>query len=512
MTTLIINGTVVTRDQERPFIAEGAVAFEGERIVAVGDSTELLGRFAGVDGGVAAGVDAGVAAGVSAGVRIMDARGRLVMPGFINAHMHYYSTFARGIDFGGRPATTFGEILSGLWWKLDKMLTLEDVYYSAVGPMIDAVRMGVTSVIDHHASPSAVRGSLFEIARAAKLMGLRSNLCYEVSDRDGTAVAREGIAENVDFARSCKEQGGRAGDTAGREGDSQGAPPAGRAGDTAGRGGDLPSNSANRAGDARRDSSNRDMLGGLMGMHAQMTISPETMDAVVEAAQDVGVGYHIHAAEGIEDVVDSLAKHGVRVIERLDDCGILGPGSLVVHCVHVTDDEIALLAQSGVAVVNNPESNMSNAVGCSPVLRMLDAGVLVGMGTDGYCVDMTESLRAVHAIQKHAAGLPCVAWAEPHQMLFENNREIFNRLIEGEVGVLRPGAYADVVIVGYQAPTPVLESTVASHLLFGVSGRNVDTTIINGRVVMEERELIGIDEEQLMARSREQAAKLWARI
>ncbi|MDR2587328.1 MAG: amidohydrolase family protein, partial [Coriobacteriales bacterium] len=165
MTTLITNGTVITRDAANPFLENGAVAFDGTTITAVGTTEALRERFPQAE--------------------VLDARGRLVMPGFINTHMHYYSTFARGIDFGSRPATTFGEVLRGLWWKLDKMLTLEDVYYSAIGPMIDEVRNGVTSAIDHHASPFAVRDSLFTIAEAAELIGIRSNLCYEVSDRDG---------------------------------------------------------------------------------------------------------------------------------------------------------------------------------------------------------------------------------------------------------------------------------------------------------------------------------------
>jgi len=443
MTTIIHNGIVVTRDEACPFIADGAVAYDGQCITAVGDSAALL----------AAHPEA----------ERIDAAGRLVMPGFINTHMHYYSTFARGINFNSKPATTFGQILSGLWWKLDRMLTLDDVYHSATGPMIDAVRMGVTTLIDHHASPNAVRGSLARIAEAAQLVGVRSNLCYEVSDRDGQRIAEEGIAENIEFVRECQRRGD-------------------------------------------------DMIGGLVGMHAQMTVGEQTMAALVEAAEGIGAGYHIHVSEGIEDVVDAVGRYDMRPVERLSACGVLNERSIAVHCVQVTDEEIELLAQSGVAVVNNPESNMSNAVGTSPVLKMLAAGVLVGMGTDGYCVDMTESLRGVHAVQKLVAGRSSVAWAEPHQMLFENNARIINRLIGGQTGVLRPGAYADIIIVGYQAPTPITADTLNSHLLFGVCGRSVDSTIINGKPRMLERQLIGIDEEKLLADSRQAAAALWKRI
>ncbi|MDR3193301.1 MAG: putative aminohydrolase SsnA, partial [Treponema sp.] len=330
---LIGNGTVVTRDEENPFIENGAVLVDGELIADVGDSASLKAKHPGAE--------------------YIDARGRLVMPGFINTHMHYYSTFARGINTGSRPATTFGEVLSGLWWKLDKLLTGEDVYYSCLGPMIDEVRSGVTSVIDHHASPFAVRGSLFKIAEASELFGLRSNLCYEISDRDGEQIRDEGLKENLEFALYCQKK-------------------------------------------------NSDMIKSLVGMHAQMTLGDKTMELVTRAAEDAGLGFHIHAAEGIEDVVDSLAKYKLRVIERLRKWGILSNKSIAVHCIHITEEEMDILKESGAAVVHNPQSNMGNAVGTSPVLQMMRKGVLVGLGTDGYTADMTESLKTAAILHKHA--------------------------------------------------------------------------------------------------------------
>ncbi|MDR1301851.1 MAG: putative aminohydrolase SsnA [Treponema sp.] len=440
---LIGNGKVVTRDDACPFIENGAVAIDGPVITEVGETGVLKAKYP--------------------EARYIDARGRLVMPGFINTHMHYYSTFARGISLGGKPATTFGEVLRGLWWRLDKQLTLEDVYYSAVGPMIDQIHSGVTSVIDHHASPYAVAGSLFKIAEAAQQFGIRSNLCYEISDRDGAAIKDAGIKENVDFVKHCKAQ-------------------------------------------------NNDMMKGLIGIHAQITISEKTLNECIEAAAGLDVGFHIHAAEGIEDVVDALSKYDMRVIERLYRYKVLSDKTIAVHCIHITEEEMDMLKDSGVAVVHNPESNMGNAVGVSPVLAMLKKGILVGMGTDGYTADMTESYKVAAILHKHAAKIPSVAWAEPPQMLFKNNKAIMERFIQGKVGTLSKDHYADIIIVDYQGPTPVNENTINSHILFGISGRHVDTTIINGKIVMNDRELVGIDEAGLLAKSREQALQLWKRI
>jgi cytosine/adenosine deaminase-related metal-dependent hydrolase len=254
------------------------------------------------------------------------------------------------------------------------------------------------------------------------------------------------------------------------------------------------------------------MLGGLFGMHAQMTVGAKTLNRCLEAAASAGIGFHIHAAEGIEDVVDALSKYGVRVIERLHKTGVLSKKSIAVHCIHITPEEMDMIKESGVAVVHNPQSNMGNAVGVSPVLDMLKNGVPVGMGTDGYAADVLESYKTAAILHKHARGIPSVAWAEPPVMLFENNKKIMERFINGKLGTLAKDHYADIIIVDYSGPTPVTANTINSHILFGITGRHVDTTIINGRIIMRDRVLANIDEEALLAKSRELAKKLWERI
>jgi len=440
---LIGNGILITRDPENPFIQDGGAVIEGKLIKEAGKTAELKAKYPQAE--------------------YIDARGRLIMPGFINTHMHYYSTFARGMSLDNKPATMFSEVLKGLWWRLDKCLTLEDVYSSALCPMIDQVRSGVTTAIDHHASPYAVADSLSVMAEAAEKIGLRSNLCYETSDRDGEKIKDEGIRENVRFMKYCREK-------------------------------------------------DDDMIRGMFGLHASMTISEKTLDECLQAGLDESAGFHVHCAEGIEDVADSLAKYDMRVIERFYKTGVLNEKSIAVHCIHITDDEIDMLRESGAAVVHNPQSNMSNAVGVSRVLDMMAKGVLVGMGTDGYTSDVTESYKTANVLHKHAKGIPSVGWGEPPAMLFDNNKTIANRYIKGNTGAIRKGYYADIIIVDYNAPTPINKDNYNSHILFGVSGKNVDTTIINGKIVMKDRELITVDEEAAFAKSRELASKLWKRI
>lgn len=439
---LIGNGKVITRDEARPIIDNGCIAIDGNKIIEIGLTSDLKEKYG--------------------AARFMDAKGRLIMPGFINTHMHYYSTFARGMANDSPAATKFTDILKGLWWRLDKKLTLEDVYYSAIGPMIDGVKNGVTTVFDHHASPYAITGSLFKIAEAAESIGIRSNLCYETSDRDGEKIALEGIAENTDFIKYCNKK-------------------------------------------------DDDMLKGMFGLHASMTISDSTLEKCMDSISGLDAGFHVHTAEGIEDLEDCKEKYGMGIVERWHKSGVLSPKTIAVHCIHISDKEMDMLKDKNAIVVHNPESNMGNAVGASPILEMHKKGILLGLGTDGYTNDMMESYKVGNIIHKHVKGDSTVAWGEIPEMMFQNNRKITERFITNPVGILKEGALADIIIVDYNPPTPINENNINSHLLFGINGRYVDTTIINGKVVMEDRKLVNIDEEKIMAKSRELASDVWKR-
>jgi putative selenium metabolism protein SsnA len=253
------------------------------------------------------------------------------------------------------------------------------------------------------------------------------------------------------------------------------------------------------------------MLKGMFGLHASMTISEKTLEKCLDAIAGLDTGFHVHCAEGIEDLEDSKEKYGKGVIERWYDAGVLSDKTIAVHCIHISEKEMDMLKEKDAIVVHNPESNMGNAVGASPVLEMFEKGILLGLGTDGYTADMTESYKVGNIIHKHVKQDSKVAWVEIPQMLFVNNKKITERFIDGEVGILKEGALADVIIVDYNPPTPINKDNINSHLLFGINGRSVDTTIINGKVIMEGRQLVDIDEERIMARSRELASAVWKR-
>ena len=390
---------------------------------------------------------------------VVDAKGGVIMPGLINAHTHIYSGLARGLAIAGNTPTNFLEVLEGTWWNIDRHLTLDGTRASAYATVLDCIRDGVTTIFDHHASFAEIPGSLFAIKDVCKELGIRACLCYEVSERDGEEKCRESIAENAEFARwAAKEKD--------------------------------------------------PMIAAMFGGHALFTISDKTFEAMVKA-NDGLTGFHIHVAEGMNDVYDSLRNYGCRPINRLLYNGLLGDKTVLGHCIHVSPAEMDIIKETGTMVVNNPESNMGNAVGCAPVLQMMRKGILVGMGTDAYTHDMLESLKVFLTIQRHNAALPNVAWCEGTQMLFENNAAIAAKYFPQPVGVLKEGAAADVIVMDYKPFTPFSDENIDGHMLFGMMGKNCRTTIINGKVLYKDREFVGIDEERINAWTMEQSKKLW---
>ena len=436
---ILANGKLITRDPANGYLPDGGVVIEGTKIREIGKTAELKAKYPEAE--------------------FIDAKGGVIMPAFINAHTHIYSALARGLSIKGNNPTNFYEVLDGTWWAIDRRLTLKGTRASADALYIDCIKQGVTTIFDHHASYAEIPGSLHTIAESAKKFGIRSCLCYEVSDRDGEEKCLQAIQENADFITECEQ---------------------------------------------RKDP----MLAAMFGGHALFTISDKTFDRMV-AANNGRTGYHIHVSEGMNDVYDSLQKYGRRPVQRLQDHGILGEKTILGHCIHVNSAEIEIIKNTNTMVVNNPESNMSNAVGTCPVLPLYKAGILLGMGTDAYTNDMLESLKVALCAQRQNACLPNVAWCEVTDMLFKNNAKIGAKYFPDELGVLKAGAAADVIVMDYKPFTPFSDANIDGHMIFGMTGRQCQTTIANGKLLMKDRELIGIDEEAENAHILEEAKKLW---
>jgi putative selenium metabolism protein SsnA len=439
---IIHNATVVTWDNQNQILPNGAVRYTGATIDAVGESAGLLAAYP--------------------DDKRWDAHGHLLMPGQVCAHTHFYGAFARGLYIPGPPAKDFPEILQKLWWKLDKALDLDGVRSSAEVCLVDAIRCGTTTLIDHHASQCAIDGSLDVIAGAVAQSGLRACLCYEVTDRDGPEAAAAGIRENVRFNRRLA-----AGDLAGRE-----------------------------------------RLAATFGLHASLTLS----DATLEACRAEASRFHVHVAEHPADEYDSLAKSGKRVVERLHSFGVSGPASIMAHCIHIDAWEMALLRESETFVTHQPRSNMNNAVGAAEVVPMLRGGVKVCLGNDGFSNDMFAEMKVADFLQKLAHGDPRFLGADKvMEMAVVNNRRLAQVFFDRPLGIIAPGAYADLILLDYHPTTPLSAANLPWHILFGVSGGHVHSTIVHGQTLMRNRTLLTMDEESIAARSRAVAAATWER-
>ena len=442
---LITNGKIITWEDPNQILEGQAIYISSGRIVEIGPQDRLVTQHPDSE--------------------LIDAGGQYVMPGNICAHTHFYGAFARGLAIPGPAPKDFPEILRKLWWPLDKSLGIDDIRASAEVMLVDAIKHGTTTLIDHHASPNAIDGSLDVIAESVTDSGLRAVLCYEVTDRDGKEKAQAGIRENVRFLegiRSERSAGGR--------------------------------------------------VAGTFGLHASLTLSAETLDACREAVPE-GEGFHIHVAEHESDEYDSLGKSGMRVVDRLEKHGILGAKTIVAHAIHIDVKEADLLADTETWVTHQPRSNMNNGVGVAPVESLLRAGVKVGLGTDGFSHTMWEEWKTAYLLHKvwhrdprRFSGIDAV------RLGVYNNAALANKFFpEASLGVLTPGASADLIFVNYHPHTPLTSGNLPWQIIFGFHESMVTTTIVAGEVLMRDRELVTMDESAITARARELAPNVWER-
>jgi putative selenium metabolism protein SsnA len=426
--SLALCGATVVVALDPPEVVSADVVLAGDRVAAVGAARP--------------------------GVPRRDCSGTLIVPGNVCAHHHLYSALSRGMPYHLAPPVTFTEILQRVWWRLDRALDERAIRASALRGGLDALRAGTTTIVDHHASPNVIDGSLDIIAEVLEQLGVRSVLCYEVSDRDGSERAAAGIAENRRFLTR---------------------PP----------------------GLAR----------GMVGAHASFTLSDDTLAQLVDVARLGGAGVHIHVAEDAADQLDAVARSGLGVVDRLARAGVLTGDALLAHCVHVATPELRAVADAGATVVCNARSNMNNSVGHSPFNHL---GPGVALGTDGIGGDMfTESQVGYFRARESEVG---TAGSWPLARLADGAR--FAGRVHGEplLGTVRPGAPADLVVLDYPTPTPVTADNLAGHWVFGLSPGQVRDVFVAGEAVIEDRRSTRIDEREVAAAGAGEAERLWARM
>lgn len=437
---LITNAKLITWEKDNRILNDHALLIEGDRIKAIGRTVDLSKKYPNEEK--------------------LDARGQYVMPGSICAHTHFYGAYARGMAIPGAAPKDFPEILQKLWWPLDRSLDAESIKYSALPCLVDAIKHGTTTLIDHHASPNAIEGSLDIIGDAVEKSGLRAVLCYEVTDRDGEVKMKAGINENVRFIKKMKSP----------------------------------------------------LLAATFGLHASLTLSDESLDLCRQSVPD-GYGFHVHTAEHESDEYDSLNKTGLRVIDRLQKFGILGNKTITAHGVHFDAREMDILADTGTWLSHQPRSNMNNGVGVAQIESMLRMGIKVCLGNDGFSNAMWEEWKAAYLLHKvHHHDPRRMGGYDVQQMAIYNNGALANIFFpSAPIAQLTEGAFADMIFVDYHPNTPMTAGNIPWHIIFGVQQSMVTTTIVAGKVLMKDRELLTLDEAGISAKARELAPGVWER-
>jgi putative selenium metabolism protein SsnA len=382
-----------------------------------------------------------------AGEPVFDFSGKYLLPGMVCGHTHLYSALARGMPAPKKTPRNFYEILKYVWWTLDRALDEEAVYYSALVGALDAARAGTTTLIDHHASPNFIRGSLDVMKDAFLEVGLRGVLCYETTDRNGLAGAQTGLEENRDWLMR----------------------------------------------------NNGPTFAGLVGAHASFTLSDKSLRACAELAKEFNSGVHIHVAE---DPVDQAKCRG-RLIDRLANAGILGPKTILGHCTHLDKTSLEIAKRTGCWFAHNTRSNMNNAVGYAPVQWMGDR---VALGTDGIGVDMFEEVKfAWFKARDGRNGLGIAAVAG----FLTGAQRLASQLLGTKLGSFEVGCVADLAVLDYPTPTPVNAGNLYGHLIFGLSSQCVTDTMVNGQWIVRARKVVGVDEHAAREKAAKVAAKLW---
>jgi len=391
------------------------------------------------------------------GDEVINLSSKFILPGLVCAHTHLYSALARGMPAPPRTPANFKEILELVWWRLDRALDEESIYWSALAGALDAARAGTTCVYDHHASPTHIRGSLDIIREAIDRVGSRAVLSYEVTDRGGRGQRDDGIEENRAFLEWTKRQ---------------------------------PQTPQFR---------------GLVGAHASFTLTDSALQACAELTRAYDSGLHIHVAEDLCDVEDARSKYGMGILERLSRLKALNEQTIIAHGTHLQRPEIDIGRKAGVWFVHNPRSNMNNQVGYAPVT---DFGERLLLGTDGIGADMFEEARfAFFKGRDERLSFGAEQWL---RVLANNQRRASQEFGIDLLG-LAPGSAADLVVLDYPCPTPLTPGNLPWHFVFGMSSAQVESVMVAGRFIVRDRQP-AVDASTVAEQARKASEKLWAKI
>lgn len=440
---LLKNGILVTMDNQRRILEGHAIAVDEGKIIEIGKTGDLDKKYRPAE--------------------ILDASGRIVLPGIICSHSHLYGILLRGATLKIEPPSDFTQILQRVWWPVDEAMTLEDAYASALVASAEFAKSGVTMFADTYSGPNSISGVLDHIARAVEEIGIRGYVAFEATERHSRDEGFKGVEENIRFIQKIQKNPG-----------SKARP--------------------------------------LFSIHASFTVSDDLIRKVISLAAKYKVPITIHTSEGLGDVQHNLENYGKRTVERLRDVGLVGPNVILAHCVHLSDEEIKIIAHTQTGVAHNPMSNMLNGVGVAPILRMLEVGINVGLGNDGYIFDMFENMRATFLLHRvHHKNPTAIDPYRVLEMATISGARLYG--VDRELGSIELGKKADIIVIKPGIlPTPLNVSSVVGHLINTVDADDVEHVFVEGKSVVKNKRLVTFGEEKAESISQAAAAKLWARL
>lgn len=380
---------------------------------------------------------------------IIDASGKLVMPGIINGHTHVAMSLFRNYA----DDLPLWEWLNDKIWPLEEKLSEEDIYWGTMLSIVEMIRSGVTSFADMYFFTD-------ETAKAVKETGIRASLARGLAGGDNEDDTRLNEVKELYYKWNNYDDG---------------------------------------------------RITIMAGPHAIYTCSPKYLSKVVKLAEELNIGIHIHLSESKKEVEESFDKYGKSPIEHVKDIGLFKLPTLAAHCVHVSDKDIDILAENNVSVVNNPTSNLKLANGFAPIEDMINKGINVALGTDGSSsnnnLNMFEEIHLASIINKSvnqsATSIPAYTAIK---MATVNGAKALN--LYDKVGTIETGKKADIIIIDMNKPHLCPKHNIISSLAYSAQASDVETVIINGKIIMENYEMKTVDIHKVMFNVKKRVRKL----
>ena len=384
--------------------------------------------------------------------KIIDAEGKILLPGLINTHTHLSMTLFRGLA----DDLSLDSWLNDHIWPMEANLNGDYCYIGALLGAVELIKSGTTTFSDMYFY-------MEDVARAVDEAGIRAVLSYGMIDF-GDAERRENeIKENLDLFKHC-----------------------------------------NGMADGR--------IKVFFGPHSPYTASEELLIKVRELADEYKMGIHIHVSETEKEINDVSEEKGLRPFEYLDKIGFLGPDVVAAHCVWLSDEEIEIIKKNNVKVSHNPCSNMKLASGISPVSKLIENDICVSIGTDGASsnnnLDLIEELKTASLLQKVSTLDPKVLNSD-ESVAMGTIKGAEALALDDEIGSIEVGKKADIILIDTNSANMVPDSSsLSSNIIYSANGSNVDTTICNGKVLMENKKLVVLDEEEIYRKARQAIKEL----